>query len=766
MTVWTVIGWYGLTLYSLHTDKEHDTKIWGQALSDGRPGAAGDLDTAENLSSRNPDLHCPPDSSSAEGEMWSLALLLLFGAARARGIAISPDFSAALSSLAAHAHPAHTHVSVLDPEGVFTVFWTPGSEVHKKHKDPYSTPFCKAVPKHQFLQEQREPHTEEEARRGLVSLRQEVVWEIHARTLGWIGFGFSGNGRMAGADIVTGWVADGRLFLQDRHGVGETTPPLDQKGDWRALHARENATHTVLVVARAVNTCDSQDFVLTNETVRLIYAWGDTDPTGDTPGYHGMRRGNRFALALLPFHRPVRTPETESSSVQTWQVRQEVTLPPGRHTFYWCHMEKVPAWETKHQYIGFDMLYGRHAREHLHHAVAFECLTQDGSAGEEVFEQYVGHVGHECYTPNMPPAFYKCERFLINWAIGSEGELLPDHVGYPLGERHGGATYVLFQTHYDNKPLHRDLTVEWGMDIYYTNKLRKYDAGNIGLGHALLFSLVVPPSLPYWKVAGHCDSACTQAAIPDDGVSVFMVFLHSHYLARAIRLRHFRGDRELKPMAVDSHFDADFQQSRRLSSEVRLLPGDHLTVECDYDSRGRNKSTFTGWAAEDEMCQAFINYYPRVDMALCRSSPHPDSLAEAFALPPFQKNLDLNTFIFDPKVGSEGGGEGESYQERLQRMPWKDFDFGSANVKLLEGEQVVKCQLNYGVNMKISTNTTGYPEATPFVPPEDPVCSRRRRPQPTGHALTNDAGEAAGGRARALLGVAAALLLVCVGGPR
>lgn len=660
----------------------------------------------------------PPVPDAAQpGKMWCLALPLLFGAAGARDAAASPDLHVALSSLEAHAHPAHTHVSVLDPEGVFTVFWTPGS--------------------------------------------QEVVWEIHARTLGWIGFGFSSNGRMAGADIVTAWVADGRLFLQDRHGVGETTPPLDQKGDWRPLHARENATHTVLVVARAINTCDGQDFVLTNETVRLIYAWGDTDPTGDTPGYHGMRRGNRFALVLLPFHRPVRTPGTESSSVQTWQVRQEVTLPPGRHTFYWCHMEKVPAWETKHQYIGFDMLYGRHARERLHHAVAFECLTHDGGAGEEVFEQYVGHVGHECYTPNMPPAFYKCERFLINWAIGSEGELLPDHVGYPLGERHGGATYVLFQTHYDNKPLHRDLTVEWGMDIYYTDKLRKYDAGNIGLGHALLFSLVVPPRVPFWQVAGHCDSACTQAAIPDEGVSVFMVFLHGHYLARAIRLRHFRGDRELKPMAVDSHFDADFQQSRRLAKEVRLLPGDHLTVECDYDSRGRNRSTFTGWAAEDEMCQAFINYYPRVDMALCRSSPHPDSLAEAFALPPFQRNLDLNTFIFDPKVGGEGegGGEGESYQERLQRMPWKDFDFGRANAKLLEGEQVVKCQLNYGVSMKIPTNTTRYPEATPFVPPDDPVCSRLRRPPPTGHALTNDAeGGAAAGRSRALLGVAVALL--------
>lgn len=34
-------------------------------------------------------------------------------------------------------------------------------------------------------------------------------------------------------------------------------------------------------------------------------------------------------------------------------------------------------------------------------------------------------------------------------------------------------------------------------------------------------------------------------------------------------------------------------------------------------------------------------------------------------------------------------------------MPWKDFDFERANAKLLEGEQVVKCQLNYGVSMKV-----------------------------------------------------------------
>lgn len=90
-----------------------------------------------------------------------------------------------------------------------------------------------------------------------------MVWEIHARTRGWLGFGFSSNGGMDGADIVTAWVEDGKLHLQDRHGVGPEMPPEDEISDWRPLYARENDTHTMVVVARDVNTCDPDDYKLT-----------------------------------------------------------------------------------------------------------------------------------------------------------------------------------------------------------------------------------------------------------------------------------------------------------------------------------------------------------------------------------------------------------------------------------------------------------------------------------------------------------------------
>lgn len=33
------------------------------------------------------------------------------------------------------------------------------------------------------------------------------------------------------------------------------------------------------------------------------------------------------------------------------------------------------------------------------------------------------------------------------------GEMLPDHVGFPMGEEHGGSTYYLMEMHYDNPNL-------------------------------------------------------------------------------------------------------------------------------------------------------------------------------------------------------------------------------------------------------------------------------------------------------------------------
>lgn len=43
---------------------------------------------------------------------------------------------------------------------------------------------------------------------------QDITFELQVRTLGYVGFGFSKDGRMTGADMVVGWVDKGQVYFQ------------------------------------------------------------------------------------------------------------------------------------------------------------------------------------------------------------------------------------------------------------------------------------------------------------------------------------------------------------------------------------------------------------------------------------------------------------------------------------------------------------------------------------------------------------------------
>lgn len=47
---------------------------------------------------------------------------------------------------------------------------------------------------------------------------------------------------------------------------------------------------------------------------------------------------------------------------------------------------------------------------------------------------------------------------------------------------------------------------------------------------------------------------------------------------RKERIRHFRGDEELPFIANDEHYDFNYQNNRHFRTELKLLPGDHLTL--------------------------------------------------------------------------------------------------------------------------------------------------------------------------------------------
>ena len=56
------------------------------------------------------------------------------------------------------------------------------------------------------------------------TVREEfITFEVAARTLGYVGIGFSANGRMDGADFMLGWVTNGIPYIQVRQSMGVMT---------------------------------------------------------------------------------------------------------------------------------------------------------------------------------------------------------------------------------------------------------------------------------------------------------------------------------------------------------------------------------------------------------------------------------------------------------------------------------------------------------------------------------------------------------------
>ncbi|ROT77268.1 dopamine beta hydroxylase [Penaeus vannamei] len=469
------------------------------------------------------------------------------------------------------------HRAVLDTEGKYVMLWTPGEE--------------------------------------------DITFEIQVATKGYVGLGFSPNGGMAGSDIVLGWVTDGgEVMVQDSYATGYSQPLKDDQQDVELLGGYQNDTHTVLRFSRPWSTCDEQDFELSSDTVRVIWAIGSEDPAGDL-----MRRHDHRGTKSLTLKGPQFTLPKFSEDVKHWDVLSpNVTIPNNLTTLYWCKLFKIPPITRKTHVIGYVPIVQEGNHQHVHHILFYECHLEDSARH---YEKWLDVQGAQCYGANMPISWKKCTSPLVAWAIGGEGEVLPDNAGFPIGEEHGGATYFMMEIHYDNPDLKEGVVDASGIRIFHTENLREHDAGVMMVGHVVTPIQIVPPN-EKWVSVGHCDSSCTNKELPGSGVQVFQGLLHAHLLGRKLLLRQIRDGKELPIQLKDENYDFNYQQTRIFKDEMTILPGDSLITECYYDASKRNTPSFGGFGTEEEMCLAFLSYYPRVNLSICASQPHIDEILD------------------------------------------------------------------------------------------------------------------------------------------
>ncbi|XP_060769945.1 DBH-like monooxygenase protein 1 homolog [Neoarius graeffei] len=437
-----------------------------------------------------------------------------------------------------------------------------------------------------------------------------IAFELEAQTTGYIGFGFSPNGAMASSDLIFGGIADGKPYLHDYFADSSRRVHKDQVQNYKLLYARENHTHTVLAFSRELQTCDPDDREITGSTMRVIWAFHDEDVGPSGPGYHGINRGRKSLRLLNPG-----TSKSVPHGTASFDLRNINVAVPPKDTTYWCQMYKIPDVKKKHHVIKIEPLIQKGHENLVHHILLYQC---DSTLNEGELE-----IGHECFHPNMPDSFLTCQTIVFAWAIGGEGFTYPPHVGMSIGTA-ADPVYVLLEVHYDNPALQRRIVDSSGLRLFYTPKLRSYDAGVIETGVWVSPYHMLPPGMQDYITEGHCMEECLQESLESEmpsGVQVFAVLLHAHLAGRSIRTRHFRQQDELPPLSSDEHFDFNFQEFQPLNPERQLLPGDSLITECIYNTKGRKNMTWGGLSTRDEMCLSYLLYYPRINLTRCESLP-------------------------------------------------------------------------------------------------------------------------------------------------
>ena len=153
----------------------------------------------------------------------------------------------------------------------------------------------------------------------------------------------------------------------------------------------------------------------------------------------------------------------------------------------------------------------------------------------------------------------------------AQGFNYPPEAGYAL-DPHAGPRYYMLETLYANPRRDAFINDNSGLRLLYTDRLRVHDAGILSIGIDPNWRHIIPPGQPEVVSEGHCITECTGQTVPNNGINMFAVIMHTHELGKKVRLRQIRGGEELSPIAADANYDPKYQEYRRLQRPAKVYP--------------------------------------------------------------------------------------------------------------------------------------------------------------------------------------------------
>ncbi|KAH8372725.1 hypothetical protein KR009_004044 [Drosophila setifemur] len=493
----------------------------------------------------------------------------------------------------------------------------------------------------------------------------DVHFEVTVNTRGFIGLGFSKDGRMSKADLVLLWVDDrtGQANALDCHGSqypSNGAPIQDDTQNYYIVNGTQNLTHTNIMFKRKIETCDPFDIPLTADSFKILWSFGDEDPVHgslDRIG-HGQNRGFKSMHLYSPMFQKNSVIKDESA-IQKWDITvNNVTVEPSMDTLYWCKIVQLPELTKKHHIIGYEALISRSGTSNaniVHRMTLFECQSKSFSGSDSSsWDIWVRSSGTICNSNLLTPRDWdSCSTPVAVWSPGSKGQFLPSHAGIPMGGS-SGVKYYMLEIHYDN-PNGKRIVDSSGIRIHYTHHLRSNDAGILVSGVSISDTQLIPPGQKLYRNVGICGPSCSSEMFPKDGIKIISGALHSHEAGRKMSLRHVRDDKELKRIIEEDNYDYRNQQTHQLINETVIMPGDYLITDCAYETKRRKRPTFGGYSTKHEMCLSFITYYPKIEMSACYSMTPVREFFEMFGVYQFY-SLNMtdveNLFLYNGNLNN------------------------------------------------------------------------------------------------------------------
>ncbi|XP_042358874.1 DBH-like monooxygenase protein 2 homolog [Plectropomus leopardus] len=431
---------------------------------------------------------------------------------------------------------------------------------------------------------------------GFDNHQGNITFKLIVNTTGWVSFGFSPNGGMKGSDIVIGGVGSSGTYFSDRHATGNTMPVVDDQQSYTLLSLNESDGQTIMTVQRPIQLCDDQDFYIPTQSVKVIYAYGNTDDIV----YHGALRGTK-EINLLNFN-----PKTTITSPNYISARVENIAIPPIHTYYHCKLMKFPTLTAKKHIFQIEPVIEN--VDLVHHMLLYSCP----SYVTELYDRpcYMGDIGDVCFG------------VVAAWGMGGGVFEFPKDTGIPIGE--DNEKIFRLEIHYNNPGTEAGRTDSSGLKLHYTAP-RKYDVATLQTGLMIIPHMAynIPPKAAQFHSYGVCNTSLfSQLMNPVPDLHVFAVMLHTHTAGRKVRVVLYRGGKLIEHLAADADYDFQRQESISLGTIKTIKLGDEIAVECTYNTTNRTEVTRMGLATTDEMCLAFLLYYPAIKITLCESHPN------------------------------------------------------------------------------------------------------------------------------------------------